>query len=418
MKLVFYSSNTNFFDGNIFHYYNYPSNKDFWEKILEKHPDWKLIFVTEAPGMFLIDIQNMTLSNISDKITYFLITPTAKFIKNLEPDLVIAATFWVTPFDWLPISDSLIAEELSQMGIKVICNSAETSSICFNKKDTHDFLKLHNFNIAKAVYCHHELFWAERNHQELKDNPYKKYIFKQIEKLPLPLIIKDTSGLSSYGMEVCTTYNQAIGILNSKKNNGDKLIEEFIPGLQFGTEIHGTKDGDYTIFDPFLFSVNQYGITSPKQSIKLGPVTSKDFNLPELKNELLRLAQLLDINGIAQVDLIFNQGKWYIVEINPRLSGMTNSIIASQENGLVMALKLPILSDKEIEELKNFDFILKISQVINDAAKQRRECGYCEIIFKLDKNKTQLYALKDKIPHLIDEGFYKQALEMCKTIGL
>lgn len=418
MKVIFYSSNTNHFDGNIFHYYNYPSNTDFWEKFLQKHPDLQLIFISELPGMFLFDIKNNTLSEKSNNITYFLQAPTADFIYNLQPDLVIAATYWVTPFDWLPVSDALIAQELKQKGIEVICNSVNTASLCFDKKLTHDFLLQNNFNIAKAVYCHHELFWAERNHQELKDNPYKKFVFNQIKNLPLPLIIKDTSGLSSYGMEVCTTYNQAAGILNSKKNNGDKLVEEFIPGLQFGTEIHGNKKTGYKIFDPFLFSVNQYGITSPKQSIKLGPVINKDFNIPQLKSELKRLAELLEINGIAQVDLIFNDGKWFIVEINPRLSGMTNSIIASQENNMVMALKLPILTEEEINEIKKFDFILKISQVINDAAKQRRECGYCEIIFNLDKEHSQLLFLKEKIPHLIDEGFYKQALEMCKTIGL
>lgn len=418
MKVVFYSSNSNYFDGSTFHYYNYPSNTKRLNDFLLSRTDLEVIIITQLPGLFLLDIYNNELSEKSDFIKYYIQEPTVDFIKSFNPDLVISASFWVTPFDWLPVADSLIAEQLISLGFKVICNSLETSLICFDKKQTHDFLKNNNFKIAKAVHCHHELFWAERNHKEIKENIYKKTIFEKIKKLKLPLIIKDTTGLSSYGMEVVTTYNQAIGFLNSKKNNSDKLIEEFLDGFQFGTEIHGNKEKGYFIFNPFLFSVNQYGITSPKQSIKLGPVVSTKFKIDELKKELLRLAELMDFNGVVQVDLVFHNDEWFIIEINPRLSGMTQTLIESKNQYLVMALKLPVLSEKELNILKEFDFILHISQVVNDLAKQNRESGYCEIIFKTDLKNTQLNILKEKIPHLIDEGFYRQAVNMIKIIDL
>lgn len=418
MKVVFYSSNSNYFDGSTFHYYNYPSNTKRLNDFLLSRTDLEVIIITQLPGMFLLDIENNEISEKSDFIKYYIQEPTVDFIKSFNPDLVISASFWVTPFDWLPVADSLIAEQLISLGFKVICNSLETSMICFDKKQTHDFLKNNNFKIAKAVHCHHELFWAERNHKEIKENIYKKTIFEKIKKLKLPLIIKDTTGLSSYGMEVVTTYNQAIGFLNSKKNNSDKLIEEFLDGFQFGTEIHGNKEKGYFIFNPFLFSVNQYGITSPKQSIKLGPVVSSKFKIDELKKELLRLAELMDFNGVVQVDLVFHNDEWFIIEINPRLSGMTQTLIESKNQHLVMALKLPVLSEKELNILKEFDFILHISQVVNDLAKQNRESGYCEIIFKTDLKNTQLNILKEKNPHLIDEGFYRQAINMIKIIDL
>lgn len=406
MKIVIYSANSNIFDGTM-HYTNWPLNSVFWENYNEH----EFIFITERPGLFLLDLKNSELSNKAKNAIYYLQSPTSEFIKQLNPDLVIAATFWVTPFDWLPIKDALIAQELKNSGIKVICHNVKTAQICFDKRQTHDFLVQNNFNVAKAVYVHHELFWAERNHHEIKENFYKQSIFAQIKELKLPLIIKDTVGLSSYGMEVCTTYNQVIGFLNSKKNNGDKLIEEFIEGKQFGTEIHGNKDLGYKIFKPFRFSVNQYGITSPKQSIKIGPI-SNNFN--ELEAELLRLSKLMDFNGVAQVDLVFNevQCKWYIIEINPRLSGMTQTLLQSKNEKPTMAIKLPILSENQIEELKQFSFIKHISQVVNDEAKQRRECGYCEIIMCCESFSLILESLdkiKSKYPELIDEGFYIQA---------
>ena len=57
-------------------------------------------------------------------------------------------------------------------------------------------------------------------------------------------MIKETSGLSSYGMDVVTTFNQARHVLLSKKNNGDRVVEEFLDGISFGIEVYGT-DGKY-----------------------------------------------------------------------------------------------------------------------------------------------------------------------------
>lgn len=418
MKIVIYSSNSNFFDGNLFHYYNFPSNTSFWNDFLDKNPDCNLIFVTELPGLFLLDLKNNELCETSDKITYFIKTPDADFISELHPDLAIAASFWVTPYDWLPVKDAMIAEELRKRNVKVICNPLETTLLSFDKNETASFLKSHGFNAAKGVYVNHELFWGERNHSEIKNNFYKESVFFRIKQLNLPLIIKDTTGLSSYGMEVVHTYNEAIGFLRSKKNNGDKLVEEFIPGLQFGTEIHGSKEKGYVVFDPFMFSVNQYGITSPKQSIKLGPFACDEYRISQLKKELSRLAELLEINGVCQVDLVFNEKekKWYIIEINPRLSGMTQALYESKNKETVMALKLPNLDEEKLAEIKKLSYVKHISQVVNDAAKQRRECGYCEIIFSCSKKNPELEDLKLKFPDLIDIGFYKQAVSMTEKL--
>lgn len=411
MKIVIYSSNSNIFDGNIFHYYNFPENYKFWEKYSEHN----FVFVTELPGLFLLDINQNEIAYKAKNVEYIIRKPDADFIESLNPDVVIAATFWVIPFDWLPINDALIGEQLKNMNIKTYAHSVKTAQICFDKRMTHDFLLQNNFNVASGIYVHHELFWAERNHQEIKENFYKESVLYQIKKLNFPVVIKDTVGLSSYGMEVCTTYPQAAAFLKSKKNNGDKIVEEYIPGLQFGTEIHGSKETGWKVFYPFMFSVNKYGITSPKQSIKLGPVQNKKFNFDELESELKRLAMLMDFSGVAQIDLVFNKGKWFIIEINPRLSGMTQTIIESNNKLPVFAFKLPIIDEQTIAELRNYPFIKHISQVVNDAAKQRRECGYCEIIFTgntADQLKENLDILKEKYPDLIDKGFYESAQKM------
>ena len=83
---------------------------------------------------------------------------------------------------------------------------------------------------------------------------------------------------------------------------------------------------------PFSLSVNQYGITSPKLCRKEGPLTDQSdqsYKLDQLYSELTRLAEFLKLQGPAQVDLVWGGGKWYIIEINPRLSGMTTTYAAA-----------------------------------------------------------------------------------------
>ncbi|MCR4742421.1 MAG: ATP-grasp domain-containing protein [Treponema sp.] len=420
MKIVIYSSNSNQFDGENIHYYNYPTIASFWEKFTNHH----FVFISQLPASFLFDLENNQISSKASNVEYVIKKAEPELILSYNPDLVISASFWVNPFDWLSIHDAMIGEKLKELrpDLKIYCHPLKSCQLAFDKNQTRIFFENNNFNHAKGLYVHHQLYWAQRNHQEIEENFYKEALIYQIQKLKLPLIIKDTCGLSSYGMEVCKTYKEVIGFLNSKKNKGDKIVEEFIPGLQFGTEIHGNKIEGYKIFDPFMFSVNQYGITSPKQSIKVGPVNNSKYKIDDLKNELLRMAHLLDFNGIAQVDLVFNQEeeKWYFIEINPRLSGMTQIIMESKDNKKYMAIKLPVLKKEEIEEIKKFEFIVHLSQIENKAAKQKREEGYCEIIFgRVDSKEeleNQLDLLKEKIPHLIDEGFYCQAKKMLLLI--
>lgn len=469
MRVVFYSSCSNCFDPKIVHIRTMPSWAQEWGRVAAAFPQHQFIIATMLPAMFLLDYDKDKIAK-PDGVECQLLSgggaeKIAQEILALKPDVAVAASFWLTPYDWLGLQDAMVADILRDNGVKVVCHKSKTQALCFDKKATSDFLKQNNFKCAQSVYVDYDLFWAQRKKSEVRDNVYREYVLREIEKLNFPVIIKDTTGLSSYGMEVVHTMGAVRGYLDSKKFNSNRLVEEFLDGPQFGTEVHVTKrcqagsqaqDAAVDVFPPLLYSVNQYGICSPKQSVKLGPLTLPQFKCDELKSELERLARLLDFEGIAQVDLVFHKDKWHIIEINPRLSGssaaialikgktlpriLTDFALAAaglewQEDAagsnlgqevasglwkknppLYLNIKFPNLTQEQMKDLYSLPYVRYLCQTDNDAAKQRREMGFCEILFggsdRPQDLSAQLDEIKEKFPEIVEPGFFETAKKM------
>ena len=178
MKIVFYSSNSNYYDKENLIYTTIPSWTDLWNEFILNHPEDTFYTVSQLPAMFMpestIIVESQNTIDFSNKII------------ELNPDLVIALSFWVTPFDWLPVKDALIADELRKKGIKVICHSKETSIICFDKYRTMNFLKANNFNYAPGIFVDHDLYFCAGNQKDVKENVYKECLLSQLKEMEYP----------------------------------------------------------------------------------------------------------------------------------------------------------------------------------------------------------------------------------------
>ena len=450
MRILFYSTSSNIYDGDAITTTTLPSWTEQWDFLAGKNCEHEILIATQLPAMFLCDVEGNSIVE-SEKLRRLLIKSDkekeiAEELAELKPDLAIAASFYVVPYDWLTIKDAMVADFLREKGIRTICHSVETATICFDKWRTHVFLEKIGVKCAKAVYMHHELWINGGNRRDLQSNVYRDSVFHEIRKLRFPVIIKDTTGLSSFGADVVNNYDEAVGILKSKKTTSDRIIEEMLGGEQFGCEIYGTFDeksgqGNYMILPPFKFSVNQYGITSPKQSVKFGPIgvnedESKKYKISELNEMLLRLANGMKLDGIAQLDLVFDGENWFVIEINPRLSGMSTTYAASAGVSLPdmmfsellnssqraqraqrfsINIKFPILARWKLKELKALPYVAFVNQIENHAAKQIREQGYCEVILCGETReilRENLLDLKEKFADFIEEGFFDKAEEL------
>ena len=138
---------------------------------------------------------------------------------------------------------------------------------------------------------------------------------------------------------------------------------------------------------------------------------------------MIKLAEGLQLYGAAQVDLILDdKGLWHIIEVNPRLSGMTYTYAATygisvfemiyrsciekiklpQPVPFVMSLKLPLMSENQMKELCGLKGVFLLNQTNDLAAKQEREKGFCECII-CGEEKNILQDAVDRFEQLFPE---------------
>ena len=225
--------------------------------------------------------------------------------------------------------------------------------------------------------------------------------------------MKDTLGAGSIGVEIMNSYEEVESFLNSDRNNSDIMVEELIQGEQFGTEIHGVE-GRYSVLPPIAFSVTKEGITDPLSSVKFGKK-----------------------KGTGQV-ICFRAGEWYIIEINPRWSGMTTTTAAMEgRNPLSIFVDSILGTDKNYSMKRNLKYALNfkmkarsqedlirlygnphvdyIMQLETSVAGMEK-INYCEVVISTDQEKEDimniLNELEEEFPGLVSDDVKANAGEL------
>ena len=175
MRVVFYSSNSNNYEPLSFINTTWPKFDDLWQNFCSSNKEHQFFAVSQKPAMFMPScatiVENYDTKEFANKIA------------ELKPDLAIAASFWITPYDWLPLKDAFIADELRAMGIKTICHSKETALLCFDKYRTAAFFDSNGFNHAPGLFVDHDLFFCAGNQLEVSDNVYKESVYRQLKEM-------------------------------------------------------------------------------------------------------------------------------------------------------------------------------------------------------------------------------------------
>jgi predicted ATP-grasp superfamily ATP-dependent carboligase len=370
MKIAVYSSCGNGAESAFLAAYRFiPDRASLWDEISEMFPEHEFKVYVGLQGGTTIDEDGVTILKKAKNVPYTLIPlnygveEIADFIAKDSPDVAVAFSTPSLPYDWGPVRDSLVAEALRAKGIRTIAHSPRLSEEAFEKHKINERLRNLGFKVPNGVYVNKKLFDSCYENAGIVRNAYRDYIRYSILNLKFPVVIKNNSGAGTVGLLVARTIDEAISILDSDKSGQDKIVEERVLGINFGAEVYGA-DGDYSVKGPVIFSSDEDGITDSFVSVKFGPVRNEKFKITELKETLFRMAKELGVCGCIQVDLIFSEGTWYIIEINPRFSFMSMLIAASDKKNMFLNFIEPALGKindvDSLEQVFAIDFKTKV----------------------------------------------------------
>ena len=235
-----------------------------------------------APALYLADK-----AYIVPKITDEAYIPTLLDICRTE-DIAAIATFIDPEIEILAKNRGIFEEE----GIKVLVPCFETAKLCFDKYKMYKHLIAHNIPTI-PTYGDMEEFYAA----------YQK------KQIGFPVFVKPRTGSGSVGA-------RKIGTLNELKEAMEEEPFLIIQKCMTGTDL----DADVYVD---LMSEKVVSIFSKKKlSTTIGGANKTiSFRDEKLFESIKKIANSLQLYGPNDMDFFYENGLYYLSEINPRFGG-------------------------------------------------------------------------------------------------
>ncbi|MEV6986113.1 ATP-grasp domain-containing protein [Sphaerisporangium sp. NPDC051017] len=236
------------------------------------------------------------------------------------------------------LRDALVAAELAADGVANVMHGAETTCLLANKAETKALLRRAGFCVPDDVAVDGDVL----NGRTVPMPGYRDYLARRANEIGFPLLSKPLWDSFGNGIRYLGNPAALAEYLRSPLD-GNTLLERCLDGELCSVEIIG-RVGTYHVQplvwkgrtggEPsFLFGLVRYA----------GPRPEAERNFEDVAERLVRLCSELDVNGALEVEMIYRDGVYHVIEINPRVSGTTLlSIVASGRNTYVELLNMAL----------------------------------------------------------------------------
>ncbi len=257
-----------------------------------------------------------------------------KNIKNFKPNVIFNALHGQFG------EDGFIQTILERFNIPYTHSGVIASSIAMDKEISKKIFIKNKINTPKFFSYSYNL-----NNSDL--------INKISKTLKFPVVVKPFNEGSSVNVYICNKKN-LIKTLNSIKNYKKVMIEQFIGGREIQVAIMGNKKlGAIELKPKRKFYDYQAKYNTKAKTQHLIPVDLPKDKLNKVLNIALKAHKVIGCSGVTRSDFKFNDGKFYLLEINTQ-PGMT---------------KLSLVP--EIAAYKGINFIELIEWILRDASKKK-----------------------------------------------
>ncbi|MBP1889163.1 carbamoyl-phosphate synthase large subunit [Clostridium moniliforme] len=197
---------------------------------------------------------------------------------------------------------SLIDPELSllsknkkafdEIGVKIIGSDYDVTELCFDKYKFYKFLKDNEFKCAKTY----------KSLSKFKEDYSDK-------KIDFPVFVKPRKGSASLGINKVNDMKYLELLYKLYK---DTIIQEFIDGEEYGVDCYVD-----------LISNEVISIFIKKKIKMRSGETDKAVSIKDkvLFEKISKLAKILNLKGVFDIDVFKTDKGWIISEINPRFGG-------------------------------------------------------------------------------------------------
>ncbi|WP_031102749.1 ATP-grasp domain-containing protein [Streptomyces sp. NRRL S-146] len=222
------------------------------------------------------------------------------------------------------LRDAVVKRILEPVGIPMVGHSLAAVHVGSNKWETKGLLRDHGFDIPDGILVDSDVL-AGRG---LRIPAYVDSILMQASDLGYPLISKPLWDCMGVGMVAISDESELQDHL-ARPHDGNFILEQCVSGEICSVEVVGAR-GSYVVQPRvwqgpaeagpvFNFGRLRYAAPRPGHDEAFAPVAEK----------LQALCRALDLEGAIGIDMIYQDGRYKILEINPRVTGTTTPCIAA-----------------------------------------------------------------------------------------
>jgi hypothetical protein len=238
------------------------------------------------------------------------------------------------------LRDALVVEELAARGVRTVMHGVAPTECLSNKWATKEAVTAAGLRTPDGVLMDGDLL----NGRCLPVPAYRAALTRQARRLGFPLLSKPLWDCLGNGIRHLADEREWADFLD-RPFEGNAVLERCLTGELCSVEVIG-RDGDYVV-QPLIWKGPTGGRPSHVfRTVRYaGGRTDADRRFRSVRNRLVQLCRRLGAEGALEVEMIFAGGEYWVIEINPRVSGSTALSIAASGCNTYLCL-LDMLIDR------------------------------------------------------------------------
>ncbi len=142
------------------------------------------------------------------------------------------------------------------------------------------------------------------------------------ESLDYPLVVRPSYVLGGRAMEIVYQEKELVRYLNEAvraSEDSPVLLDHFLDAA-IEVDIDAVSDGENVVIGAIMQHIEQAGVHSGDSACSLPPYSLDAAVQDAMREQVKQMARALNVKGLMNVQLAWQDGEIYVIEVNPRAS--------------------------------------------------------------------------------------------------